>query len=194
MPSSGSQLVEFVPSGAMGQPPVGSQDTAQIGLASQKSIPSFRFNLWGVNVGVDSQPGEQYCEFIVSGYRFDATLGFEVRAMSQTKWIPTCGGTHACRLVQQDLSGFENLTSFLVSVKCSGQPRSFWMDDLRVGWTDNSCQAALTRQNTPERKGRRNAQGAKGYWKWTRDGVQHVEAGAAGAVARWVRRALGGRA
>jgi collagen type III alpha len=181
IPTSGSQLVQFVPSGAMAQPPVGSQDTAQIGLGDKTRDPCFRWNFYGFNIGCDSHPAEVFCEFIVSGYQYSSLYGFEVRVVSQTVWVPTCSGTNGCGLSYQTLSNFDNLTSILVSTLVNGEPRVWWMDDMRMGWTNNSCEAAFDRQNAPTREGKR------GGHRWD----DALNGGGRGKLRRWVRDVFG---
>ena len=189
LPSSGSQLLEFIPAGAMAQPAAGAQDIAQIGVGDKTRNNCFRFNFFGFNGGCDSHPGEAFCEFIVSGYRYDPLYGFELRVVSQTVWLPTCSGTDGCGLSYQVLDGFTNLTSILVSVLVNGQPRVWWADDIRLGWTDNSCPAAFGRQNAPSRKMKRT--GSTAHWEWTSDGVVRKDADAKSRVRGWVRGVLG---
>jgi hypothetical protein len=171
VPSSGNQLIEFVPSGLTGKPILGSQDSAQISVGDHISISCFRFNLYFIRLGCDSQPGEAFCEFRIWGYRFNVNSGKEDVAMSQTVWVPTCSGTSGCRLSAQSISGFENLSSIVITAKVNGEPRVFWADDIQYGWADNSCPAATCRQNAPVR--RRDAPTA--HWKWSRKGLHRVD-------------------
>jgi hypothetical protein len=43
---------------------------------------------------------------------------------------------------------FTDLTNIRINVTVADEPKRWWMDDLRLGWTNNTCAAGLCRINT----------------------------------------------
>ena len=174
-PSSGSQLVEYVPSGITDNTTTGTQDSCQIGVGSLTSNPSFRWDFFGMMVGCDLREGEDLCRIRVSGYRFNAARGSEERIMSQDVWVRTCNATSGCDLRPVVVNGFTNISSVVLSATVDSQPRVWWCDDFDFGWTDNSCVGAMGRQNAPAQMSKRKP--LESFSKWTPSGVKRVEAG-----------------
>jgi hypothetical protein len=46
-------------------------------------------------------------------------------------------------------NSFSNLDSIRINVTVGSTPKIWWMDDLRLGWFDNSCKTGLCRVSTP---------------------------------------------
>src|SRR5262249_30133878 len=130
----------------------------------------FRFNFYGCRLGCDSRAGEDICEFRVAGYRHNPATSAEEMAMSQTIHVKTCSGTSGCILSPQSVTGFDNITSVVVTVRVTGEARTWGGDDFQLGWLDNSCAAATCRHNTPIVKPRR--EGSRSHGKWARAGAK----------------------
>jgi hypothetical protein len=121
--------------------------TGQISDGDVDQTGCFRFNVYGASMGCNSTGPA--CDFIFSGYQLDASRN-EVLVQTQTKSIPACPGLSNCNLTDVDLdNSFNNLAFVRVNVTVDGQPKMWWMDDLRLGWYDNSCAMGLCRQQTP---------------------------------------------
>ncbi|KAF4965488.1 hypothetical protein FSARC_6721 [Fusarium sarcochroum] len=152
IPSSGGQLVEFVPPALSNTTTTISGDVAQIGVGPHAASPCFRFDFFGANLGCDAHGDERWCEFEVSAYRWNETSSSEESiAWSETKQVPACpkfseGGYELTRV---DLDGYKDLSSVLITLRVSSDLRVWWGDDFRVGWSDNSCIAASCRTNVP---------------------------------------------
>ncbi|KAJ4313648.1 hypothetical protein N0V84_009307 [Fusarium piperis] len=152
IPSSGGQLVEFVPPALSNTTTTGSGDVAQIGMGPHAPSPCFRFDFFGASLGCDAQGNEKWCEFEISAYRWNDTSSSEESiAWSEIKQVPACptfseGGYELTRI---DLDGYTDLSSVLITLRVSQELRVWWGDDFRVGWADNTCDAAACRTHAP---------------------------------------------
>ncbi|KAF5677312.1 hypothetical protein FHETE_1824 [Fusarium heterosporum] len=181
IPSSGGQLVEFVPPALSNTTSTISGDVAQIGVGPHAASPCFRFDFFGANFGCDARGNEKWCEFEISAYRWNATSSTEESiAWSETKQVPACptfsnGGYELTRV---DLDGYTDLSSVLITVRVSSDLRVWWGDDFRVGWTENSCIAASCRTNTPSQMTKREtilSALRQGVYQWTPYELKRLE-------------------
>ncbi|KAJ4247760.1 hypothetical protein NW762_012968 [Fusarium torreyae] len=183
IPSSGGQLVEFVPPALSNTTSTISGDVAQIGVGPHASSPCFRFDFFGANLGCDARGAEKWCEFEISAYRWNETSSSEESiAWSETKQIPACptfskGGYELTRV---DLDGYKDLSSVLITLRVSSDLRVWWGDDFRVGWSDNSCIAASCRTNTPSQFVKRETVLSalrQGVYQWAPHELKRLEDG-----------------
>lgn len=183
IPSSGGQLVEFVPA-AIGNPSVshrGTGDAAEVGVGPNAASPCFRFDFFGAHLGCAAAGNEEWCEFEVSAYNFNEGLSFEQSiAWSETKRVPACPNfpNGNCPLTPVDFSGYNNITSILITLRVGVELRAWWGDDFKFGWTDNSCEAASCRARaTPQHVKRETVELAlrRGVWHWTPAGLQRLD-------------------
>jgi hypothetical protein len=57
-----------------------------------------------------------------------------------------CPGLNNCKLADVILlDEFEGLHALRVNVTVAGRPKKWWMDDLKLEWTDGKCDAGLCR-------------------------------------------------
>ncbi|KAG5965624.1 hypothetical protein E4U58_002761 [Claviceps cyperi] len=178
MPSSGGQLVEFVPPALTSQQ---SSDTAEIGVGPNAPNPCFRFNLYGANLGCAARAAEQWCEFHISAFTYNQAAANEMSiAWSEVKHVPSCPSfpNAPCPLTPVALEGYENITSVLIEVRVGLDLRTWWADDFSYGWTDNSCAAAQCREATaPQHVKREVVESAvrRGVWSWTPAGLRKLD-------------------
>lgn len=181
IPSSGGQLVEFVPPALSNTTTTISGDVAQIGVGPHAASPCFRFDFFGANLGCDAHGDEKWCEFEISAYRWNETSSTEESiAWSETKQIPACStfSEGGYELTRVDLDGYTDLSSVLITVRVSSNLRVWWGDDFRVGWTDNSCIAASCRTNTPSQIAKRETVLSalrQGVYQWTPNELKRLE-------------------
>ncbi|KAG5982390.1 hypothetical protein E4U55_001984 [Claviceps digitariae] len=178
LPSSGGQLVEFVPPSLTSQQ---SSDTAEIGVGPNSPNPCFRFNLYGANLGCAARAAEQWCEFHISAYTYNQGAANEMSiAWSEVKHVPACPTfpNAPCPLTPVTLDGYQNITSVLIEVRVGTDLRTWWADDFSFGWTDNSCAAAQCREGAaPQHVKREVVESAvrRGVWSWTPAGLQKMD-------------------
>ncbi|KAH6886456.1 hypothetical protein B0T10DRAFT_491236 [Thelonectria olida] len=181
LPSSGNQVVEFVPPALSNTAFSGSGDVAEIGVGPHASSPCFRFDFFGASLGCETQGNEEWCEFEISAYRYNDDLsGEESIAWSEVKQVLACptffeGGYE---LTPIELEGYNDLSSVLITVRVGLELRTWWGDDFRVGWTDNSCIASACRSDVPSTRVKRETVASalrRGLYKWSRDGLERFD-------------------
>ncbi|KAM0511933.1 hypothetical protein ACHAPE_009398 [Trichoderma viride] len=181
IPSSGGQLVEFVPPSlpSLGRSNVG--DTAEIGVGPNAPNHCFRFDFQGASLGCAADGAEKWCEFEVSAYRYNELLGREESiAWSETKRIPACPGfpNGNCRLTPVSFDGYTNITSVLITLRVGTELRVWWGDDFKFGWNDNSCEAASCRVGAapqPVKRETIESVARRGVWHWTARGLRRLD-------------------
>lgn len=150
-------------------------------MGPHTSSPCFRFDFFGASLGCDAQGKEKWCEFEISGYRYNETSKSEESvAWSETKFVPACptfseGGYELTRV---DLDGYTDLSSVLIRLRVGNELRAWWGDDIKIGWTDNSCIAAACRRNVPSYQIKREAVVSalrRGVYKWTPSGLERLD-------------------
>jgi hypothetical protein len=88
------------------------------------------------------------CDFTFTGLDYDASTDVITQIASQTASIPACPALIDCHLRPIVLDGtFVDLNAVQIKVAAAGAPLGFWMDDLQLGWFNNSCSAGLCRQS-----------------------------------------------
>lgn len=117
----------------------------------------------------------------ISAYRYNNELaGEESIAWSETKQVPACSTFHegGYELTPIELEGYDDLSSVLITVRVGLELRTWWGDDFRIGWTDNSCIALDCRSETePVHVKRETVASAlrRGLYKWSRDGIERFD-------------------
>ncbi|KAG5919885.1 hypothetical protein E4U42_006398 [Claviceps africana] len=177
-PSSGGQLVEFVPPSLTSQQ---SSDTAEVGVGPNSANPCFRFNLYGANLGCAARAAEEWCEFHISAYTYNQAAANEMSiAWSEVKHVPACPSfpDAPCPLTPIVLDGYQNITSVLIEVRVGTDLRTWWADDFSYGWTDNSCAATKCREGTVSQYVKREVVESavrRGVWSWTPSGLRKLD-------------------
>ncbi|KAG0647067.1 hypothetical protein D0Z07_7065 [Hyphodiscus hymeniophilus] len=152
-PNSPPLFIEFISNfNVNGSNPQAGPNTAEEGTTGQISdgdfdeTGCFRFNVYGAYMGCNSTGPA--CDFRFSGYRLDSARN-EVLVATQLKAVPACPALSNCSLTEVDLDySFTNLAFVRINVTVAGEPKAWWLDDLRLGWYDNSCTTGLCRQTT----------------------------------------------
>lgn len=69
--------------------------------------------------------------------------------LTQTVTQPPCPGLKNCTLQLVNLdAGFRNLTALQIVATVDGMAVDWYMDDIELGWSDNTCAAQLTRSSS----------------------------------------------
>jgi hypothetical protein len=111
---------------------------------NQKS--SFTFNFYGASFGCDSTGLD--CDFTFSGYKYNITTGAETLLATQKYSTAGCSSPSNCALQPVALQNiFQDLNFIRINVTVAAKPKIFWMDDLKLGWFNNTCTAGLCRQS-----------------------------------------------
>ncbi|KAF7876673.1 hypothetical protein EAF04_001758 [Stromatinia cepivora] len=158
LPSSSPFLLEFIPNfdanssnKETGPNAADLGFSGQIGSGDQGFTGCFNFNLYGASLGCDSR--DAACDFTFTGYSYDVALKNTSQVAQQVVNVPACPELSNCFLTSVHLdSSFRDLTYFFMNVTVAGKPKLWWMDDLRLGWFDNSCTTGVCRQKTHLRR------------------------------------------
>lgn len=118
---------------------------ATIGVGAQQGTSCFSFNLYGINLGCDSQGPD--CVFTFTGQKFDNVAKKDQTVLSQTVHVPACIKSDGCELQHVSVDGFTDLTSVLVGLKVDDEDQIWWGDDIDLGWYDNHCSMSVCRSN-----------------------------------------------
>lgn len=153
LPPSKPLLLEFIPNFNMnGSNPHAGPNTIEGGYSGQISdgdfglTGCFLFNMYGASFGCDSKGPA--CDFTFVGYRTDAATGNETVIAKEDYSIAACPSLKNCALTPIQLDPvFSNMTGVRINVTVASQPKIWWMDDLRLGWFDNSCATGMCRLN-----------------------------------------------
>ncbi|KAL6801016.1 hypothetical protein GGI42DRAFT_354068 [Trichoderma sp. SZMC 28013] len=182
-PSSGGQLVEFMPPSLPLSAHSSVGDTAEIGVGPNAPNHCFRFDFQGASLGCAAEGAESWCDFEVSAYRYnDVSQREESIAWSETKHIPACPNfPHGnCRLTPVSFDGYTNITSILINLRVGNEVRVWWGDDFKFGWNDNGCDAAACRANAlpqPVKREVIESAARRGVWHWTPRGLKRMDDG-----------------
>lgn len=143
-PSSEKLILQFDPSSTSSRSESdGSSSPAKIGVGAQKSTSCFSFSFYGSELGCKSNGPD--CVFNITGLRYDYESRQERTAVSHVIQIPACHDLENCKLVPTRVAGFEHLTSVLISMTVDGEETPWLMDNLSLGWSDNTCDTAACR-------------------------------------------------
>jgi hypothetical protein len=161
VPHSGDQLAVFLASGAGN----GTNDTAwhQPGMSASvprtepgditdgpyNGLPAFWFNAYDAWLGCDND-GPDSCIFNVTGSTWDPTVNDDVETYNTQLEVPPCPNFNHCPLVHMDFpDNIRGLSGMQIQAFVNNKPVMFFMDDLALGWYDNSCEAGMKRMARP---------------------------------------------
>ena len=147
-----SLMLQFDPSSRMNTSSANvslSSGGATISLGPQKSNPCFRFNYYGSHLKCVSNGTE--CVFNITGLRYNYNSSQEDVSISQTLRVPACSREpENCYPPPVKLHGFKHLTSIDISMAAEDEGRPWWMGDISLGWSDDTCEAATCRSTVPD--------------------------------------------
>jgi hypothetical protein len=162
-PTSGDQLAVFLASAN------GTNDTfwhqngmsanvrgtepGEISDGPYDGLPAFWFNARGAELGCDND-GPEPCVFEITGSTWDSKLGDDVETYTTKIELPPCADFKDCKLQHVDFpDNFIGLSGIQIQAFANNKPVMFFMDDLALGWYDNSCEAGMQRMRRPGSSG-----------------------------------------
>ena len=80
-------------------------------------------------------------------------MGILDQVAAQTITIPACPQLVECPLTSVSVEGFTNLDIIRTRLTVGGVHKIWWVDDVRLGWSDDSCKAGICRKNAKIPKG-----------------------------------------
>ena len=146
-PISGSRLVMFLTNetGPSNNPNAGGQRPGEIGAGDRASESAFWFNVYSAYLGCDNA-GPHDCNMLITGYVWQADTQDEVLVFQQAVSLPPCPGFQNCKLQPITFAkSMVNLSGIQIQASVDGEERMWYMDDLAMGWSNNTCAAGLLR-------------------------------------------------
>jgi hypothetical protein len=112
-------------------------------------LPAFWFNAQSAWLGCDNE-GPDPCVFNVTGSTWDPKVGDDVETYNTQIEVPPCPNFNHCPLQHVSFpDNFNGLSGIQLQAFVKNKPVMFFMDDLALGWYDNSCEAGMQRMARP---------------------------------------------
>ncbi|KAK0113968.1 hypothetical protein ONS96_014816 [Cadophora gregata f. sp. sojae] len=153
LPESKPLLAEFIPTAdtvTQTRTDAYASTSGYMGNADHGLTTCFSFNFYGASFGCDSSGPD--CDFTFTGYRYDPASKSTEPVVSQQLAISACPDLKSleCILTPVNLNpAFENLDSVRIDLTVQGVPNIWWMDDVRLGWFNNTCEKGMCRAKAP---------------------------------------------
>lgn len=154
--ASGDQMAEFIPESlSNGRFNNSSHDLAMISVGRQGSNPCFRFNMYSVSLGCPPNLPAPLCDFTIWGMRYNEATNREESTGTDDDDVHTLRCEQAqCDLALTDFNdAYKNVTSVIIKATSGNETQTWWADNLALGWTDNSCNAAECRERAANMTG-----------------------------------------
>ncbi|OTA39711.1 hypothetical protein BTJ68_00343 [Hortaea werneckii EXF-2000] len=149
VPSSQPKLAVFLAnaSGITARPRSSTMESGEVGDGPYESASAFWFNAYSAFFGCDSPDG---CTMVFTGYTYSADARDEVPSYSQNATIPACptlnSGNASCQLQRVDFpKAFRGMSGLRMQAFAGNEERMFFLDDLALGWANNTCEAGMAR-------------------------------------------------
>ncbi|KAI5199965.1 hypothetical protein E4T39_05966 [Aureobasidium subglaciale] len=130
----------------------GGQLPGELGAGIRRSSNAFWFNAYSAQLGCDYESNAS-CTLQITGLVYQNETKTEVAAYHQTVRLPPCSPSIGdplminCQLTEvlfaQSMQGLSGLR--VQACSDAGTARSWFMGDLALGWTNNTCAAGLLR-------------------------------------------------
>lgn len=112
-------------------------------------LRAFWFDAHGAWLGCNNA-GPDPCVFNVTGSTWDPKRGDDVETYNTRIELPPCPNFKDCKLQHVDFpDNFRGLSGIQIEAFVKNKPVMFFMDDLALGWYDNSCEAGMQRMARP---------------------------------------------
>ncbi|KAK5114457.1 hypothetical protein LTR62_002392 [Meristemomyces frigidus] len=110
-----------------------------------QSMSAFWFDAFSTFVGCDNS-GPSGCTIVTTGYTWSQAAGHEIAAYSQNVTVPPCPSLQGCPMQSIDFPmSFRSLSGLQMRAYVAQQERMLFVDDMALGWSNNTCAAGLTR-------------------------------------------------
>lgn len=151
-PISPPQVAIFLPNAStqdIGSPSSAGARPGELGAGPRAGLSSFWFNAYSLFVGCDDA-GPSNCEITIQGFLWNSTSNAEQLYTTRGVELLPCTGLKNCHLQEVNLAdeGFVGLSGLQIAASVNGQPQVFFMDNLAMGWFNNTCEAVQERSMT----------------------------------------------
>ncbi|KAL8828754.1 MAG: hypothetical protein Q9191_002407 [Dirinaria sp. TL-2023a] len=122
-------------------PDAGDESIGEFGAGPRSSESAYWIDAFSAHLGC-LNAGPENCIITINGY--DAISS--TRTVFQTVTQPPCPGLRNCKFTQVQFdAGFRNLSGIQILAAVNDRPVTWYMDDLQLGWSNNTCAAATER-------------------------------------------------
>lgn len=129
--------------GAINSPDAGLELPGEIGSGPRASDSAYWIDAYSAYLGC-TNPGPESCSIMVRGYQNWSISSVITQGFMQ----PPCPGMKDCSLALVEFAeGFRNLTGLQISATVGITPVDWYMDNLSLGWSNNTCAAQLERSS-----------------------------------------------
>ena len=120
-----------------GSPESGLERDGEIGAGPRASDSAYLIDAYSVWFGC-SNSGPSNCTITVNGYTNETA----VPSVTQTVTQSPCPGLKNCSLALVEFhEDFQSLTGLQILAAVAGKPVTYYMDDLALAWSNNTCAA-----------------------------------------------------
>ena len=124
-------------------PDSGLELIGEFGAGPRAHDSAYWIDAFSVYLGCNNA-GPSECVISINGY--DAARS--TRVASQTVNQPACPGLTNCKLAKVSLNEeFRNLTGIQIIAAVDRRPVTWYMDELELGWSNNTCEASIERNS-----------------------------------------------
>ena len=125
-------------------PDAGLELVGEIGAGSRAADSAYWIDAYSAWLGC-ANSGPDYCHIEVKGYAYGRSESIVSQSFSQ----PPCPGLKNCSLALVEFaSGFSGLSGLQIIATVADEPVTWYMDDLSLGWSNNTCAAQLERSSS----------------------------------------------
>ncbi len=119
-------------------------NTGEFGAGDNQIHPCYKLKAYGASLGCDSTGPN--CDWQITAVKYNPVTLSSEEVHTQFISTPACPGLARCPLVPLTFDGgFQDLSAIRINVTVAGLEKIWWMDDIRMGWYDNSCAAGNCR-------------------------------------------------
>jgi hypothetical protein len=150
LPVSSPRLVMFVANetGENDNHSEGGQLPGEIGAGIRRSSSAFWFDAYSAYLGCDN-PSAYQCELQITGLVYHEKTKSDVAAFHQTVSLLPCLLPDNCELQKVHFdSSMKGLSGIRIQASADYEPVSWFMDNLALGWSNNTCAAGLLRERS----------------------------------------------
>ena len=146
-PISKPQLAAFLENPADNVHSNNGTDAGSFGVGDDLAQSALYFNAYSVYIGCTNK-GPSQCEITFNGYIYEPYFQNQALDALQVVYQPPCPTLTNCGMLFIPLNDeFKNMTTLQITATVDGSPVDWYMDNLQLGWADNSCEALQYRQN-----------------------------------------------
>lgn len=151
-PITPPHMAVFLPNASsqdIGSPSAAGARPGELGAGPRAYMSAYWFNIDSAYIGCDNGgPAGCLVEFV--GFEYDATGSTQTAekiAATHSQTLSGCPGFKNCTLARISLPAtFTALSGLQIRATVSNAPVLFWLDNLSMGWYNNTCEAGLLRQ------------------------------------------------